>query len=99
MQRIFGDRQPGGQRRLGPPRFKRLSAADSSTADLLSGCAVVSADGEEIGHVDHLVVEAASHQLRYVVLARKEQGAVIALPWNALYFDAAHSRLVFYTLS
>jgi hypothetical protein len=82
----------------GPKRFVRLSAQESSTAELLAGCAIVTASGERIGHVDHLMIDAVTHQLRYVILSRRRSGAVVALPWQGLYFDAANARLVFYTL-
>jgi hypothetical protein len=80
-----------------PVRFVRLAAQDSNTAELLRGCPVVTSEGEKIGRVDHLMVDALTHQLRYVVLARKRHGAVVAIPWHALYFDSAGGRLVFYT--
>ena len=99
MQRILGgSRKRAGRYRTGPPRFARLSANDSSTADLLFGCPVVTANGERIGTVDHLMVDILTHQLRYVVLAHKRNDAVVSIPWHALYFDAAQGRLVFYTL-
>ena len=84
--------------KAGPARFARLSANESSTADLLHGCPVVTAGGENIGTVDHLMVDVHTHQLRYVVLAHSKNGAVVAIPWQALYFDSAMARLVFYTL-
>lgn len=64
---------------------------------MLHGCPVVTPEGDRIGYVDHLIVDAATRQLRYVMLAHKWQGAMVAIPWHALYFDAAHARLVFYT--
>lgn len=98
MQITVG-RRPGNPRpRSGPARFVPLAAHESSTADLLHGCPVVTANGERIGIVDRLMIDVVTHQLRYVVLARKSSGAVVALPWHALYFDAAQSKLVFYTL-
>ena len=99
MQRILGgSRARPGRPKGGPPRFARLSANDSSTADLLFGCPVVTAHGERIGTVDHLMVDILTHQLRYVVLTRKRNEALVSIPWHALYFDAAQGRLVFYTL-
>jgi hypothetical protein len=94
MQRTAG----GDLIRTGPARFARLHASESSTAELLSGCPVVTAAGERMGVVDHLMVDAMTHQLRYVVLARRRKEAMVALPWQALYFDAGVGRLVFYTL-
>lgn len=99
MQRTLGGNQSRNKRqRAGPPRFARLSANESSTADLLFGCPVVTAHGERIGTVDHLMVDVTTHQLRYVVLARRRNEASVSIPWHALYFDAAQGRLVFYTL-
>lgn len=95
---LGGSRTRTSRRNAGPPRFARLSANDSSTADLLYGCPVVTAHGERIGTVDHLMVDILTHQLRYVVLARRRNDAVVSIPWHALYFDAAQGRLVFYTL-
>ncbi|OWW19777.1 PRC-barrel domain-containing protein [Noviherbaspirillum denitrificans] len=99
MHRILGGRNSrAGRLSAGPPRFARLSAEDSSTADLLHGCPVVTAHGDRIGTVDHLMVDILTHQLRYVVLARRKNEAMVSIPWHALYFDAAQGRLVFYTL-
>ena len=99
MQRPIGNRRRPGRARTGPARFVRLSAHDSSTADLLFGCPVVTSRGEKIGIVDHLMVDVLTNQLRYVMLAPKRHGAVVAIPWQALYFDAAMAQLVFYTLA
>ncbi|MFC7515006.1 PRC-barrel domain-containing protein [Herbaspirillum sp. GCM10030257] len=98
MLRTLCGRSRNDPPRNGPKRFVRLSGQDSSTAELLAGCAVVTASGERIGHVDHLMIDAVTHQLRYVILSRRRSGAVVALPWQGLYFDAANARLVFYTL-
>lgn len=99
MQRTAGSKQTGRSRvKAGPARFQRLHAHESSTADLLYGCPVVTAVGEQIGTVDYLMVDVITHQLRYVVLAKKRYGAVVTIPWHALYFDSAVGRLVFYTL-
>jgi hypothetical protein len=99
MQRTAGGSRTRTSRvKAGPARFVRLSANESSTAELLHGCPVVTAAGEKIGTVDHLMVDVVTHQLRYVVLARRRNGAVVAIPWQALYFDGGGGRLVFYTL-
>ncbi|WP_151636673.1 PRC-barrel domain-containing protein [Noviherbaspirillum aerium] len=98
MQITVGRRPRNPRPRSGPARFVPLAAHESSTADLLHGCPVVTANGERIGIVDRLMIDVVTHQLRYVVLARKRNSAVVALPWHALYFDAAQSKLVFYTL-
>lgn len=82
----------------GPARFERLDAHESSTAELLFGCPVITAEGDKIGTVDHLMVDVETHQLRYVVLAGKPSAATVTLPWHALYFDGACASLVFYTL-
>jgi hypothetical protein len=98
MQRMPGGSSRSGQCKSGPARFVRLSARESGTVELLRGCVVVSAGGERIGTVEHLMVDARTRRLRYVLLSRRGGGAMIALPWHALYFDAALARLVFYTL-
>lgn len=99
MQRPIGRRSRPTRVRSGPARFIRLNAHDSSTADLLYGCPVVTSCGQKIGIVDHLMVDVLTNQLRYVMLAPKRHGAVVAIPWQALYFDAAMAQLVFYTLA
>lgn len=87
------------RRRPGPPRFVRMNGNHSNTVGLLQGCPVVTSAGERIGTVDHLMVDANTQQLRFVMLARRRQGAVVAIPWHTLYFDSEKSRLVFYTLA
>lgn len=99
MQRPSGSRRRSARAKAGPARFLRLCAHDSSTADLLYGCPVVTSRGEKIGVVDHLMVDVLTNQLRYVMLAPKRRGAVVAIPWQDLYFDAAMAQLVFYTLA
>jgi len=98
MQHTPGGRRISSGARTGGPRFACLFAEDSSTADLLYGCPVVSAAGERIGTVDHLLVDVLTHRLRYIVLARKRNAAVVSIPWHSLYFDAVQGRLVFYTM-
>jgi len=97
MQHTPGGRRVPSRARTRLPRFACLFAEDSDTADLLYGCQVVSATGERIGTVDHLLVDVLTHRLRYVVLARKRNAAVVSIPWHSLYFDAVQGRLVFYT--
>lgn len=99
MHYLSGTRPPGPRAKRGPARFGRLSPQESSTADLLQGCPVVTAAGDLIGTVDHLMVDLLTHHLRYVMLERRKNSALIVIPWQALYFDAAQSRLVFYTLA
>ena len=84
--------------KAGPARFVRLAPTGSGTADLFVGCPVVTAAGEPVGVVDHLMVDALTYQLRFVVLARKKYQAVVTIPWQTLYFDAGQGRLVFFTL-
>ena len=98
MQRPFENRFHPFGGKTGPARFVRLSVRDSGTAGLLHGCPVVTANGERIGTVDHLMVDAVTHQLRYVMARRRRAAAIVAIPWHALYYDAALGRLVFYTL-
>ncbi|WP_136414514.1 MULTISPECIES: PRC-barrel domain-containing protein [Oxalobacteraceae] len=98
MQGTAGGRNRSNQRRARPARFTRILADESSTAGMLYGCPVVSAVGDRIGTVHHLMVDVLTHQLRYVVLAHGKNSATVAIPWQALYFDAALGRLVFYTL-
>ncbi|MDB5773176.1 MAG: hypothetical protein V7606_2860 [Burkholderiales bacterium] len=81
-----------------PPRFARVSVHDSVSAEMLQGCPVVTANGDTIGRVEHLMIDLQTHQLRYVLLSgRTRRSAEIAIPWNTLYFDSATARLVFYT--
>ncbi|NEX60366.1 PRC-barrel domain-containing protein [Noviherbaspirillum galbum] len=97
MQRPAGNTPKGKDRRQGPARFMKVSSRDSGmAAELLLDCEVVSSEGGRIGQVVELLVDARSYQLRYV-LVRKRRGADIVIPWTALYFDAGHAKLVFYT--
>ena len=97
MQRTLDSRTHSGRGKGGPARLVRVSERDSSTAQLLQGCPVVTSQGDRIGNVDHLMVDVLTHQLRYVMLTRERNSAMVAIPWHALYFDAAQGRLVFYT--
>lgn len=91
----------------GGTRFCRIFACDSIATELLQGCPVVTAEGRRIGTVDALLIDRKTRQLRYVILedsANRSNGglaksAAIAIPWQALYFDSAMARLVFYTYS
>lgn len=86
-------------------RFCRIFACDSIATELLQGCPVVTAEGRRIGTVDALLIDRKTRQLRYVILEDKGnrsngtaiKTAAIAIPWQALYFDSAMARLVFYT--
>lgn len=68
----------------------------------------MTAEGRRIGTVDALLIDRKTRQLRYVILDEKAsrasgtnggKTAAIAIPWQALYFDSAMARLVFYTYS
>jgi len=91
--------KPGGT------RFCRIFACDSIATELLQGCPVVTAEGRSIGSVEALLIDRKTRQLRYVVLGDRPHGedgapsATVAIPWQALYFDSATARLVFYTFS
>ena len=90
----------GGAR---PPKSRArkpssLFVRDGTAAELLSGCPVVTALGERIGHVDAILVDAKTRQIRYVMVDGGGKTS-IAIPWHALYFDSALIRLVFYTYS
>jgi hypothetical protein len=84
----------------GTQRFSRVFARDSLATELFNGCPVVTAAGIEIGEVDALLVDRKTHRVRYVVVTRSSpQQASVTIPWQALYFDSALGRLVFYTYS
>ena len=98
MRPKSGSIEPRRQGGSGPSRFVRVSVHDSASAEMLRGCPVVTANGEAIGNVEHLMIDLQTHQLRYVLLSTSARaGAEIAIPWNTLYFDSATARLVFYT--
>lgn len=100
MQHTFGGMPRARRANAGPPRFTRVSVRESTAAEMLQGCPVVTADGEPIGQVEHLMIDVRTHQLRYVILSCGDQcAAEIAVPWKALYFDSATARLVFYTMA
>lgn len=99
MQSESNSRVRKSRAKPGAPRFTRISEGHSDTAALLQGCAVVSSNGACVGVVDYLMVDVLTQQLRFVVLERQRQGATVAIPWHALYFDSEQSRLVFYTLA
>jgi hypothetical protein len=97
MQGFFDRRRRDPRGGPGSARLVRRSVSESDTAELLRGCLVVSANGEKLGTVDYLMVDLRTQQVRYVVLAHGRNSAAVALPWNALYFDAGLAQLVFYT--
>ena len=96
MQHRTGGSQRFGRAAGGRPRFASVYPRDSGSAQLLHGCPVVTVEGLWLGDVDHLLVEALTCQLRYVVLRDGAGSIAITLPWQSLYFDAALARLVFY---
>lgn len=93
------DRSHAGSRSMGSPRFSWVYARDSIATELLQGCPVVTAEGDKIGEVEGLLVDAKTHHVRYVMLSHEIGSASVAIPWQALYFDSALARLVFYTYS
>lgn len=98
MQRPAGSLPKGFDRSHRPTRFMKVSTRESGmAAELLLDCVVVSSEGERIGRVDELLVDAHSYQLRYVLVKRRRRGAIVVIPWTALYFDATNAKLVFYT--
>jgi len=66
--------------------------------DSPDGEAVVNRDGEELGHLEQIVIDARSGRAAYAVLAR---GGVFglgerfhAVPWQAFEIDANRRRIV-----
>jgi PRC-barrel domain len=98
MQGFFDSHRRNRRGGIGVPRLVRLPVSESGTAELWYGCPVTSANGDQLGTVDHMLIDWRTRQVRYVVLAHGRNSAEIALPWAALYFDAALAQLVFYTL-
>lgn len=94
-----GGAHQGPTGRVAVKRFSCVVARDSIATELLHGCPVVTASGQTIGKVKSILIDSATHQLRYVMLAPQRGGASVAIPWHALYFDSALVRLVFYTYS
>lgn len=102
MHNRIGSTQPAQHAQPArPARFRRVSVHDSGAADMLRGCPVVSADGQLLGRVEHLLVDAITHQLCYVMLQyrRGRHRSDVLIPWRTLYFDSSMGRLVFYTWS
>jgi hypothetical protein len=97
MQHMTGNRARAGRTLERPARFKRIHPHGSGSAQLLHGCPVMSAGGVHVGEVDHLMVDATTQQLRYLMLL-DTGGTMIAIPWQWVYFDPSLARLVFYTL-
>jgi hypothetical protein len=80
-------------------RFACMLAGQSSSTELLRACPVVTAAGQSLGRVRSVLVEERSRQLSYVVLAPHRGKSAVVIPWQALYFDSALVRLVYYTYS
>lgn len=75
-----------------------MSAGESPVFQVLHGCPVVTIEGERLGNVDGLMVDAFSHRPRFVTLRRQDCNVCpLAIPWHSLYFDSVQSHLVFYT--
>ncbi len=89
--------QPNGQRTR--KRFTCMTAGQSSVTELIRSCAVVTATGQTIGRVHSVLVDVRSRQLRFVTVAPDNSKATVTIPWQALYFDAELTRLVYYTMS
>lgn len=85
--------------RLRGKRFSYLLASQSTATELLRSCPVVTASGQRLGRVHSVLVDMHSRQLRYVMLAPNQGKSTVTIPWNALYFDSALVRLVYYTFS
>jgi hypothetical protein len=52
-----------------------------------------------IGKVKSILHAVKTRQLRYVMLSLAGGTTAVAIPWEAVYFDSALARLVFYTYS
>jgi len=80
-------------------RFACMNAGQSSATELLRACPVVTATGQMMGRVKSVLVDVRSRQLRFVVVTPQGGKAPVFIPWQALYFDSALVRLVYYTFS
>ncbi len=74
-----------------------METGQSSATALLRSCPVVTASGQAVGRVRSVLVDSRSRQLRYVIATSESSKASIIIPWQALYFDSALVRLVYYT--
>lgn len=98
MHLAFSGAKPGGASRHKITRLTWISAGGSQAFRLLHGCPVVAADGALLGKVDGLIIDARSHKPRFVTLrGTAPSTAVLAIPWQSLYFDSTLAHLVFYT--
>jgi hypothetical protein len=57
----------------------------------------VTVKGDLIGKVKSVLLAVQTRQLRYVMLSSAFGSTEVAIPWDAVYFDSALARLVFYT--
>lgn len=78
-------------------RLSWVNSGGSQAFQLLQGCPVVTIEGELLGSVDGLMVDALSYRPRFVTLKRHDSACPLALPWHSLYFDSSLAHLVFYT--
>lgn len=99
MLRTFNGGSRARPSGAGDKRFACIFARDSTATELLHGCPIVTASGENLGRVKSILIDARTRQLRYVVMSRHGGSAIVAIPWHALYFDSALARLVFYTFT
>src|SRR5215467_9381763 len=64
----------------------------------LAGDTVIDARGEDLGHLDHLMIDVPSGRIAYGVLARGGVFGIgerlFAIPWDALTLDAARKCFV-----
>ena len=97
FQTFEGGSRLGPTRVVGTRRFSCVVARDSVATELLHGCPVVTAAGETLGRVKSILIDPKTRQLRYVIVDPRRGDASVAIPWQALYFDSALIRLVFYT--
>lgn len=97
MHLAFSGASGAGNSRRKLKRLSWVSAGGSQAFRLLRGCPVVTAEGQQLGKVDGLVVDVASHKPKFVTLRGERRGATLAIPWQSLYFDSTLAQLVFYT--
>ena len=72
-------------------------ARPCSAADHLDGCEIVSGTGDVLGTVHALLLESGTRRLRHIIMHPSSGGCPVYLPWQSLYYDAALTRVVFYT--
>jgi hypothetical protein len=73
--------------------FVRIQACESAALDMLQGCQVVDASGKALGNADYFLIGQQDRKLKYIDLGR------VVISWRSVYFDAARTRLVYYTHS